>query len=337
MYFGISACCSVWMQASSASTSPRRTTCCFLHLGRRDEHRLRLYVGRFQSAFPSLSVTCHEKPARFAKFLFIFPHPITDGPGLDEPAISFYYRVFAVVAGQLVFGPWLLVAASNNYICMVAGVVLFLTFVCPNPPPENQNRLYTTQRSLFSLSNLIPSWCAAGVTLGFLDLSIAATPISFITTVVFSGFGHIQFHMLDIKTHRHAARASTGFQLLPDPQRQGLVITSTVRSARCSARSYNFAENRYLREAWPMKTRPRKRRSTISLPHRVLPPFALCRILRAVSRNAEAGGYAKNYYIVERHDAPHRRRQVLRLHCHFQGPSPQVKKACSSSRTARRA
>lgn len=294
MYFGISACCAVWMAGIIGIHFTAPDDMLFLYIWDAVTNIGCAYMAVFSICFSIAFVTAKESLPRFAKFLFIFP-TITVVLVWTNPLHHFYYRVFAVVRSQLVFGPWLLVAGIYNYICMVAAVVLFLTFAV-----RNRNRLYTYQALLFSLSNLIPLVVSAGVTLGFLDLSIAATPISFITTVVFSGLAIYQFHMLDIKpiaTQHVLDWISDCYLILSD---KDLVISFNRPFGEVFGARYNIAENRYLRDCVAEEDAAAK-----TPIYNLLTSVESCRRSRsAVSfeqsvGTQQAGGYAKNYYIVD--------------------------------------
>jgi len=294
MYMGIGACCAIWMLGliGIRFTAPDNTT--FLYIWDALTNIGCAYMPVFSLCFSIAFVTGGEHLPQYAKLFFIVP-TITVVLVWTNPLHHFFYRVFSVVRSEAVFGPWLYAAGIYNYLCMMAAVILFLAFAI-----RNHNRLYTYQALLFSLSNLIPLVVSAGVTLGFLNLSIAATPLSFIATVLFSGIAIYQFHMLDIKpiAMQHVLDwISDCYLVLSD---KDLVISFNRPFRDVFGTRYNIAENRYLRDCVAEEDVAAK-----TPIYNLLTSVESCRrSLAAVSFEQAIGiqrtdSYAKNYYIVD--------------------------------------
>ena len=110
-----------------------------------------------------------------------------------NPLHHLHYKHFSVIASEVVFGPYMYISGGYSYLCMIAAIVIILHFAF-----KSNNRLYMQQSVMFSLGTLIPLVVSMLATLKVLDLSIAATPISFVFTVIFHGIAIEKLNFLNI-------------------------------------------------------------------------------------------------------------------------------------------
>ncbi len=110
-----------------------------------------------------------------------------------NPLHHLHYKHFSVIASEVVFGPYMYISGGYSYLCMIAAIVIILHFAF-----KSNNRLYMQQAVMFSLGMLIPLAVSMLATLKILNLSIAATPISFVFTVIFHGIAIEKLNFLNI-------------------------------------------------------------------------------------------------------------------------------------------
>ncbi len=114
--------------------------------------------------------------------------------GLDKPAASPDVPAFSIYSSEVVFGPYMYVSGVYSYGTELISIVIMLNFAL-----HSKNRLYVKQALLFSIGSFIPGVINTLATFKICNLSIAATPLGFIGTVLFHGLAIYYFHMLDIR------------------------------------------------------------------------------------------------------------------------------------------
>ena len=110
-----------------------------------------------------------------------------------NPLHHLHYRHFSVIASEVQFGPYMYVSGGYSYLCMICAIGMMLHYAF-----KSNNRLYMQQAVMFSLGTLIPLVVSMLATFKLLDLSIAATPISFVFTVIFHGIAIEKLNFLNI-------------------------------------------------------------------------------------------------------------------------------------------
>lgn len=182
----------------------------------------------------------YEKMPKWMLLLFILP-VITILVAWTNPLHHLYYVNFSVVKSQIVFGPYIYVSGLGNYAYLIASIVCMVWFAL-----RNTWSLYWKQSILFILSGLCPLVVSFYATFGAADLSITATPLSFLVTVTLNGIAINQLHMLDIRpvANRHILEAiSDGYVVLSD---NGLILTYNKRFEKLFSAEYGLQKNRLL-------------------------------------------------------------------------------------------
>ncbi len=160
-----------------------------------------------------------------------------------NPLHHLQYKVFSVIKSEVVFGPYMFVSGAFCYICLVASIIIMLNFARRN----RNSKIYVRQCWLFAMGGIAPLVVSTISTMGT-NLPITATPVSFIFTIAFNGFGIYKLHMLDIKpmaTQLVLDTISDSYLILSD---KGLVITYNKPFAESFAVRYGLREGRHLRE-----------------------------------------------------------------------------------------
>lgn len=184
----------------------------------------------------------YERMKKWMKALFIFPL-ITILVDWTNPLHHLQYERFSVVRSEIIFGPYIIISGVGNYVFLISAVVLMIRFVL-----KNKTLLYLKQCILFTISGLCPLAVNAYATFSGKDVSITATPLSFLVTLILNGIAIYQLHMLDITpiATRHILDGiSDGYLVLSDT---GLVLSFNKRFASLFAAQYGITENRNLSE-----------------------------------------------------------------------------------------
>ena len=185
-------------------------------------------------------VSGHEKLANWHKILFILP-VITTIISWTNPLHHFYYREFSVVRSEIVFGPYIYVSGVSNYLYLIAAIVYMLRYGI-----KNKETLYWKQCILFCISGLCPLVVSFYATFSGQNVSIAATPMSFMITLLLIGIAIFQLHVLDIKpiATQHILNAiSDSYLVISD---MGLVIKYNRNFEELFAKEYGIVENKKL-------------------------------------------------------------------------------------------
>ena len=153
------------------------------------------------------------------------------------------YQVFSVIRSEIVFGPYVFISGANGYICVVASMILLVTFARRNP-----SRLYIGQCSMLAIGGLCPFLVSLLSTFSGLNFSIAATPLSFSFLVLFNGIAIYRLNLLDITpvATQHVLDWISDCYLILSPS--GLIISYNKPFAAVFASRYGIMENRYLKD-----------------------------------------------------------------------------------------
>lgn len=180
-----------------------------------------------------------ERLPKWAYALFIMPI-LTNVIVWTNPWHHLQYQVFSIIKSEIVFGPYMYLSGIYSYLCLVASLLLMLTFAW-----KNRSRLYLLQCIMFSLGGLCPLLVSIVATFTS-NMPITATPLSFIPTIVFNGVAIYQLHLLDIRpiaNQRVLDRISDCYLILSG---KGLVVSYNRPFERVFARQFGILENRYL-------------------------------------------------------------------------------------------
>lgn len=244
---------------------------------------------------PMTMVSGKEEMPKSWWLLFIVP-TITFLMVWTNPLHHLYYRVFSVVRSELVFSPYILVSGGYSYLCMMAGIVLLVRFA-----RKNLSRLYMTQCILVALGILTPLCVSILATSGIVNLSIAATPISYVFTILFNGVAIYRLHLLDIKplaTQHVLDWISDCYLVLSDT---GLVVSHNQPFYNVFGVQYGITENCFLQDC--VKEEDVAGKTAI---YNLMTAVDTCRQSRstisyeqAVSLPTPGGGAQKLYYIAD--------------------------------------
>ena len=152
------------------------------------------------------------------------------------------YQVFSVIRSEIVFGPFVIINGANGYICVLISMFLLVTFARHNP-----SRLYIGQCSMLAIGGLCPFIVSILSTFSGMNLSIAATPLSFSLLVFFNGIAIYRMNLLDITpvANQQVLDWISDCYLILSPE--GLVISYNKPFAAVFASRYGIMENRYLK------------------------------------------------------------------------------------------
>ncbi len=111
-----------------------------------------------------------------------------------NPMHHLFYRVFAVVGTDVVFGPFVYVSGVYSVSCMVVSIGMMMNFAVKSKSP-----LYIKQAIIFLIGSLIPLVVNVFMLLRVMEPSIVTTPLSFIATIVCHGYVIYRLHFFDIR------------------------------------------------------------------------------------------------------------------------------------------
>ncbi len=131
-------------------------------------------------------------PRKF--LLLLIPPLITVLVVFTNPLHHLQYRVFSVIASEIVFGPYIIVTGLFSYACLTTAMVVSLRYGL-----KSRHGLYLKQSMMFTLSILAPLLINILATLQLMDLSIAATPLAFLVTVIAQGGAIYYLDFLNIE------------------------------------------------------------------------------------------------------------------------------------------
>lgn len=187
-------------------------------------------------------VSGNEKLSGWIKAFFIVP-VMTILIAWTNPLHHLYYQQFSVVRSEIVFGPYIIVSGLCNYVFLIAAVIYMIRFGI-----KNRTALYWKQCILLAISGLCPLAVSFFATFSGKEVSIAATPQSFMVTLLFCGIAIFQLHMLDIRpiATEHILNAiSDSYIVLSD---DGLVIKYNRSFENLFAKEYGIEISKKLIE-----------------------------------------------------------------------------------------
>ena len=133
-----------------------------------------------------------EQMPRKSMWLFFIPL-LTILVVWTNPLHHLHYRVFSTIRSEIVFGPYIAVTGLYSWLCQLVSLTLMINFAL-----HNKSRLYMLQCLMFTIGCLCPLTVSVVATVTS-TLSITATPLSFIVTIVLNGIAIYQLHILDIR------------------------------------------------------------------------------------------------------------------------------------------
>ena len=184
----------------------------------------------------------YEKLRKWMKLLFIIPF-LTVLIACTDPLHGLMYENFSVIRSEIVFGPYILVSGIYNYACLLGTIIHLIRFSL-----KNKTNLYSKQCILFTISGLCPLLVSIYATFSGQDVSIAATPLSFMAILLLNGIAIFRMHILDITpiaTPHILDGISDGYLVLSD---SGLVLKYNATFADLIAQPYGISENRKLQD-----------------------------------------------------------------------------------------
>lgn len=111
-----------------------------------------------------------------------------------NPLHNLYYIQFSTHISEIEFGPLMFVNGVILFACLGLAIIIMMRFAI-----KSRNSLYIKQALLFSLGNVFPIVVNLLATTRMLELTIAATPLSFVGTFICHGLAIYHLHFLDIK------------------------------------------------------------------------------------------------------------------------------------------
>ena len=211
-----------------------------------------------------------------------------------NPIHHLQYKHFSVVRSEIVFGPYMYISGGFSYICLITSLALMLNFAW-----KNRSKIYVRQCMLFALGGAIPLVVSSISTLTP-NLSIVATPVSFVGTIITNGIVIYKLHMLDIKpmaTQLVMDSISDAYLILSDT---GLVISYNKPFADMFATRYGLKEGAHLKDF-----RKEDDNAADAVIYNLLSAVDSCRESLSVISYEQAlltrseKGNVKNYYITE--------------------------------------
>ena len=235
-----------------------------------------------------------EKMPKKMWSVFIVP-VVTNVVVWTNPIHHLQYKVFSVIRSELVFGPYALVSGLFSYVCLITSLVLIIKFFL-----QNTSRLYRRQCVMIVLGAMFPLCVSMLATLTS-GLTIAATPLSFIPTMLLNGLAIFRLHLLDIRpmaTQRVLDWISDCYLVLSD---KGLVISHNAPFEQVFGARFGIVENRYLKDC--MRDDDPTQKQII---YNLMTALSSCRdshtnisYEQALTVTLEDGTVQKNYYIAE--------------------------------------
>lgn len=212
-----------------------------------------------------------------------------------NPLHHLFYRQFGVQLSQIEFGPLLYVNGVYQFSCLVVSVALMVAFAV-----HNRTRLYLQQAILFSLGSMIPLLVNLLALAKVMDVSIAATPMAFVFSIICNGLAIYRLHLLDIRpiAMRHVLNQISDCYLITGSD--GLIIGYNEPFMEVIGRQNGIEENGRLQDC--LKDEDVEYKTAI---YNLLTSIESCRNMgssisyeQAISHQ-EADGWRKLYYIVE--------------------------------------
>ena len=184
----------------------------------------------------------YEKLPKWMKLLFILPC-LTVLIACTNPLHGLMYEEFSVIRSEIQFGPYLLISGIFNYACLIGTILYLIRFSL-----KNKTNLYSKQCILFIVGGLIPLLVSFFATFSGQEVSIAATPMSFMAILLLNGIAIFRMHILDITpiaTQHILDGISDGYLVLSD---NGLVLKYNSKFSSLFGKKYGITENQPLHE-----------------------------------------------------------------------------------------
>lgn len=236
----------------------------------------------------------YDQPPWWSGLLFLIP-ALSILVCATNPIHHLQYIKFSVIKSEVVLGPFVPISGIYSYLCLIASIVLMIRFAL-----QNRSRLYLKQCLLFSLGGVFPLVVSAAATFTKLNLSIAATAMSFIPLVLFNGIAIYQLHLLDIApiaTQHVLDWIPDCYLILSD---KGLVVSYNKPFAAVFASRYGITENRYLKDC--LKEEDISKKTAI---YNMITAVDACKESQSTISYEQAamvsqnGGIHKNYYLTD--------------------------------------
>lgn len=181
-----------------------------------------------------------EKLPEWWKWLLVIP-VLSNIIVWTNPLHHLHYRVFSIIRSEIVFGPHIYLSGFFTYFCLLASMAELIRFGL-----QNRSRLYWLQVSSLSLGALVPLAVSFYATFSGNDISIAATPFSFIVTLACNYFAIYRLHLLDIipiATQHVLDWISDGYLIVNS---QGLVVDVNKPFRQVIGKLFGITDNRPL-------------------------------------------------------------------------------------------
>lgn len=236
----------------------------------------------------------YDQLPRWSGLLFLIP-ALSILVCATNPIHHLQYIKFSVIKSEVVLGPFVTISGIYSYLCLIASIVLMIRFAL-----QNRSKLYLKQCLLFSLGGVFPLVVSAAATFTKLNLSIAATAMSFIPLVLFNGIAIYQLHLLDIApiaTQHVLDWIPDCYLILSD---KGLVVSYNKPFATVFASRYGITENRYLKDC--LKEEDISKKTAI---YNMITAVDACKESQSTISYEQAamvsqnGGIHKNYYLTD--------------------------------------
>ena len=192
-----------------------------------------------------ISYTFTHSATRFPKWgylLFVVP-VLSTFIGLTNEWHHLQYKVFSVIRSEIVFGPYLAVTGAHSYLCLIGSAALLIRFAIRNP-----TKLYIRQCAMLVLGGLIPLAVSIYATFSGKEVSIAATPQSFMFLLIFNGIAIYALNLLDITP----VATQHVLDWIPDCylilNKNGLVVSYNKRFSSVFASQYGIVINKRLKD-----------------------------------------------------------------------------------------
>ena len=131
-------------------------------------------------------------PKKF--FYLLIPPAITSLIVITNPLHGLFYKHFSIFASEVRFGPLFIVNGALYYIYSSFSIASILYFGIKSKHP-----MHLRQASMFAVGVAIPVVVNLLATFQVVKLSIAATPLAFLATILFHGIAVYAFNFLNMK------------------------------------------------------------------------------------------------------------------------------------------
>lgn len=156
------------------------------------------FGGTYLSPCSLLFAICYTKEFENhlpKKYWWLFAVPVTTTlMALTNPLHHLYYKVFSVQIDQIQFGPYFPIHSAYTFICVSLSIYIIVKFAV-----KTKTRLHMLQAILFTIGTMVPSITNLLALFKLAPVSIVATPLSFVVTLIFHGIVIFRLHMFDIR------------------------------------------------------------------------------------------------------------------------------------------